>query len=95
MASITLNGQSVALIQQKQEAFAQAAYIALPRLHEMTLPSVLAAVIADGIKQNAPTEHPLVQTALWMLHEMGVRNLEVRFLALEIYVLNRFFCHDQ
>ncbi len=73
MPSITLNGTSIPLTQQKADAFGKIANVALPQMPKVPLGSILAALLTDARKQSIGNDHALVQASLWMLHEMGVR----------------------
>ncbi len=77
MPSITLNGTSIPLTQQKADAFGKIANVALPQMPKVPLGSILAALLTDAKKQSIGNDHALVQASLWMLHEMGVRAVEL------------------
>ncbi|MDA0802133.1 MAG: hypothetical protein O2819_00040 [Planctomycetota bacterium] len=77
MPSITLNGTSIPLTQQKADAFGKIANVALPQMPKVPLGSILAALLTDAQKQSIGNDHALVQASLWMLHEMGIRAVEL------------------
>lgn len=76
MAEIMLNGQPVALTVQPQEQLGLLGQSLIPLIdagHEIA--ASLAGIVVEALRQGLATTDPKVQAPLWLLHEMGVREL--------------------
>lgn len=78
MTTIQLNDRTIELTPQPAGTYLQLANNFMPALAAgEPFAKVCAMVLADGLKQNAPTDHPLFQCTLWMLHQVGVRTVKL------------------
>ena len=78
MSTIEFNGSTIELKPQDNAHYLHLANNFIPLLGAgEPFAKVCALVLADGMKQKVGTDHPLMQSTLWMLHQVGVRGVTV------------------
>jgi len=78
MTTIEFNGTTVELKPQDNAHYLHLASNFIPLLSAgEPFAKVCALVLADGIRKSVGTEHPLMQSTFWMMHQVGVRKLTI------------------
>jgi hypothetical protein len=76
--SIQVNGQAIELVPQERGPFMHLSSQLIPQLDQgAELAPVLFGIIAQGLQSNQPMTHPVAQSVLWMLWQMGIRDLAI------------------
>ena len=76
--SIQVNGQSIALVPQERGPFMHLSSQLIPQLDQgAELAPLLFGILAQGLQSNQPMTHPVAQCTLWMLWQMGIRELAI------------------
>lgn len=76
--SIQINGQSIELVPQERGPFMHLSSQLIPQLDQgAELAPLLFGIIAQGLQSSQPMTHPVAQSALWMLWQMGIRELTI------------------
>ena len=76
--SIQVNGQSIELVPQERGPFMHLSSQIIPQLDQgAELAPLLFGIIAQGLQSSQPMTHPLAQCVLWMLWQMGIRELTI------------------
>ena len=87
MVTIQLNDNQIELKPQENQPFLHLANNIMPGLTAgEPIAKLCCQVVAEGMKQNVPQDHPLFQSALWMLHQVGVRSMSVNMEAGEVKI---------
>lgn len=78
MASITLNGETVHLQPQPREDFIKLAQLVYANLNpDRGVDATIAQVLFDARLKDQGLDSRIVQTCLWALHDLGVRDLVI------------------
>lgn len=78
MTTIELNGSRIELKPQENVHYLRLANNFIPLLSAgEPFAKICALVLADGMRKSVGTEHPLMQSALWMMHQVGVRTVVI------------------
>jgi hypothetical protein len=78
MTTIELNGNRIELKPQENAHYLHLANNFIPLLSAgEPFAKVCALVLADGMRKSVGTEHPLMQSTLWMMHQVGVRTVKI------------------
>ena len=76
--SIQVNGQSIELVPQERGPFMHLSSQLIPQLDQgAELAPLLFGIIAQGLQSSQPMTHPVAQSVLWMLWQMGIRELTI------------------
>jgi len=76
--SIQVNGQAIELVPQERGPFMHLSSQLIPQLDQgAELAPVLFGIIAQGLQSSQPMTHPVAQSVLWMLWQMGIRELSI------------------
>ena len=76
--SIQVNGQSIELVPQERGPFMHLSSQLIPQLDQgAELAPLLFGIIAQGLQSSQPMTHPVAQSVLWMLWQMGIRELAI------------------
>ncbi|MBM4111410.1 MAG: hypothetical protein FJ254_08665 [Phycisphaerae bacterium] len=75
---IVLNGASIKLHPQPRPVFMNLAATIIKSMYDApNFGAILSGLLADGLEKKVEQEHPLFQAALWIMHEMGVREFRI------------------
>lgn len=78
MASIKLNGEVVHLQPQAREDFLKLSQVVYANMkEERGVDAIIAQVLFDARSKDQPLESNVVQTCLWALSDLGVRDLSL------------------
>ena len=78
MTTMQFNNQTVELKPQENGPFLHLAGNMIPALSAgEPFAKICCHILSEGMKQNAPTDHPLMQCAMWMLYQVGVRTITI------------------
>lgn len=78
MTTIRLNDASIELKPQENGPYLQLANSIIPALASgKPFAEICCTVVGQGLQQKVPQDHPLFQGALWMLYQVGVRELHI------------------
>lgn len=78
MASIRLNGETVHLKQQALRDFQGLAAVVFKSLKEdEAVQGTLIRILGDALNKKLEIESNIVQTTLWMLHDLGARAITI------------------
>jgi hypothetical protein len=76
--SIHVNGQSIALVPQERGPFMHVSSQIIPQLDQgADLAPLLFGIVAQGLQSSQPMTHPVAQSVLWMLWQMGIREMSI------------------
>jgi hypothetical protein len=76
--SIQVNGESIELVPQERGPFMHLSSQLIPQLDQgAELAPLLFGIVAQGLQSNQPMTHPVAQSVLWMLWQMGIRELAI------------------
>ncbi len=76
--SIQVNGQSIALVPQERGPFMHLSSQLIPQLDQgAEIAPLLFGIIAQGLQSSQPMTHPVAQCVLWMLWQMGIREIAI------------------
>lgn len=74
--TIQVNGQSIELVPQERGPFMHLSAQLIPQLDQgADLAPLLFGILAQGLQSSQPMTHPVAQSVLWMLWQMGIREL--------------------
>lgn len=78
MTTMLFNDQTIELKPQENAPFLHLAGNMIPALAAgEPFARICCHVLSEGMKQKAPTDHALMQCAMWMLHQVGVRSISI------------------
>mgnify|MGYP003342235058 CR=1 FL=1 len=78
MTTMRFNDQTIDLKPQENAPFLHLAGNMIPALAAgEPFARICCHILSEGMKQQAPTDHPLMQCAMWMLHQVGVRSVSI------------------
>ena len=78
MTTIEFNGTAIELKPQSNAHYLHLANNFIPLMSAgEPFAKICAIVLADGLKRSVGIEHPLMQSTLWMMHQVGVRKVSV------------------
>jgi hypothetical protein len=78
MSSIRLNDATIELKPQENGPYLQLANSIIPALASgKAFAEICCTIVGQGLQQKVPQDHPFFQCALWMLHQVGVRELRI------------------
>ena len=85
MSSLIIDGREVTLVEQPFDAFRELTrrmYGQLPRIMEMPrerrfIGQLPAGYVLSRVKIGEPFDQSLTQVALWNLHDLGVREMQI------------------
>jgi len=78
MTTIEFNGTAIELKPQSNAHYLHLANNFIPLMSAgEPFAKICAIVLADGVKRSVGTEHPLMQSTLWMMHQVGVRTVKI------------------
>lgn len=76
--SIHVNGQAIELVPQERGPFMHLSSQLIPQLDQgAEIAPLLFGIVAQGLQSNQPMTHPVAQSALWMLWQMGIRDVAI------------------
>ena len=75
---IVLNGASIKLQPQPRPIFMNLAATIIKSMYDApNFGAIISGLLADGLEKKVEQDNPLVQAALWLMHEMGVREFRI------------------
>ena len=78
MTTIRLNDATIELKPQESGPYLQLANSIIPALASgKPFAEICCTIVGQGLQQKVPNDHPLLQGALWMLYQVGVRELHI------------------
>jgi hypothetical protein len=87
MTSIKLNDAVIELKPQENGPFLQLANTFIPALASgKPFAEICGTIVGQGLQQKVPSDHPMFQGALWMLHQVGVREMRIDLEKGEIHI---------
>jgi len=87
MTSIRLNDATIELKPQENGPFLQLANGIIPALASgKPFAEICCNIVGQGLQQKVPSDHPLFQGALWMLFQIGVREVRIDVEKGEIHI---------
>ena len=75
---IVLNGASIKLQPQPRPIFMNLAATIIKSMYDApNFGAIISGLLADGLEKKVEQDNPLFQAALWLMHEMGVREFRI------------------
>lgn len=75
---IVLNGTSIKLQPQPRPVFMNLAATIIKSMYDApNFGAIISGLLADGLEKQVAHDNPLFQAALWLMHEMGVREFRI------------------
>ncbi|MDI9410844.1 MAG: hypothetical protein QM519_04840 [Bacteroidia bacterium] len=75
---IVLNGASIKLQPQPRPVFMNLAATIIKSMYDApNFGAIISGLLADGLEKKVEQDNPLFQAALWLMHEMGVREFRI------------------
>lgn len=75
---IVLNGASIKLQPQPRPVFMNLAATIIKSMYDApNFGAIISGLLADGLEKKVDQDNPLFQAALWLMHEMGVREFRI------------------
>jgi hypothetical protein len=75
---IVLNGTSIKLQPQPRPVFMSLAATIIKSMYDApNFGAIISGLLADGLEKKVEHDNPLFQAALWLMHEMGVREFRI------------------
>ncbi|MEY4833694.1 MAG: hypothetical protein RL527_1907 [Planctomycetota bacterium] len=75
---IVLNGTSIKLQPQPRPVFMSLAATIIKSMYDApNFGAIISGLLADGLEKKVDQDNPLFQAALWLMHEMGLREFRI------------------